>query len=363
MKKLMVGICLTFLIVSTVQGQSAYETYAAPLEIQINGDPADGQVFTVGEQLTVTCRVVANAKAYLTDTSGTPEPNYKAQAQSSLRLVQGTSVPKRDDHDVSVEDATLAEVNVDKTLSVTYTVQIPSQWPGQYKIEAVSNAYAMYWDPTVQPDGAWQIADNEAESDALLFEVVDPQQDTTPPVITLNGPGTMTLECGVDSYTEHGATVTDDTDPAPSLVIGGDTVDTTTCGIYVVTYDATDSSGNTATQVTRTVTVQDTIGPAITCPQDLTVTVDPGETGSVVEYEVTATDDCGDPVTVACEPPSGSVFPLGATIVNCTATDSSSNQSTCTFTVTVEQKEVLAFFDEAVADGTLAHVRHFVGDF
>jgi hypothetical protein len=34
-------------------------------------------------------------------------------------------------------------------------------------------------------------------------------------------------------------------------------------------------------------------------------------------------------------PPSGSFFPPGSTLVNCTATDFSGNQSTCQFTVTV----------------------------
>jgi len=86
-------------------------------------------------------------------------------------------------------------------------------------------------------------------------------QDTTPPVITLKGPATMTLECEVDSYTEPGATATDICDSNVPVIIGGDTVDTSTCRTYVVTYDATDASGNAAEQVTRTVIVQDTIPP------------------------------------------------------------------------------------------------------
>jgi hypothetical protein len=40
-------------------------------------------------------------------------------------------------------------------------------------------------------------------------------------------------------------------------------------------------------------------------------------------------------VTVVCVPPSGSSFPLGATTVNCTATDAHSNQANCSFTVFV----------------------------
>jgi hypothetical protein len=37
-------------------------------------------------------------------------------------------------------------------------------------------------------------------------------------------------------------------------------------------------------------------------------------------------------------PPSGSFFPRGTTLVTCTATDASGNQSTCQFPVTVAFK-------------------------
>src|SRR5439155_14877115 len=58
--------------------------------------------------------------------------------------------------------------------------------------------------------------------------------------------------------------------------------------------------------------------------------------GATVEYPApTATDDCGPP-TVACNPPSGSVFPPGCTTVNCIATDAAGNKSTCQFQVCVK---------------------------
>jgi hypothetical protein len=46
---------------------------------------------------------------------------------------------------------------------------------------------------------------------------------------------------------------------------------------------------------------------------------------------------CG--LVVTCEPPSGSVFPAGTTTVHCRAVDASGNTNTCSFTVTVEDKE------------------------
>ncbi|MHC4499098.1 MAG: right-handed parallel beta-helix repeat-containing protein, partial [Planctomycetota bacterium] len=87
-------------------------------------------------------------------------------------------------------------------------------------------------------------------------EVTITVEDMMAPVITLNGPEMLVLECGVDSYTEEGATGMDNCDEDIEVVIGGDTVVTSMCGTYVVTYDATDDSGNLAEQVTRTVIVE-----------------------------------------------------------------------------------------------------------
>ncbi|GAB4515603.1 MAG: hypothetical protein Tsb004_24610 [Allomuricauda sp.] len=82
--------------------------------------------------------------------------------------------------------------------------------------------------------------------------------DTTAPVITLNGDATVDLNVG-DSYTEAGATATDDTDGdiSGNIVVGGDTVDVNTAGTYVITYNVNDAAGNAANEVTRTVNVID----------------------------------------------------------------------------------------------------------
>ncbi|WOV92819.1 MAG: DUF5011 domain-containing protein [Candidatus Nitrosoabyssus spongiisocia] len=76
--------------------------------------------------------------------------------------------------------------------------------------------------------------------------------DTTPPVITLNGASIITLNTN-STYIEQNAT-TDDGSP---IVIRGDTVDTDTEGTYTITYHSTDSAGNNATQVVRTVIISD----------------------------------------------------------------------------------------------------------
>jgi len=90
--------------------------------------------------------------------------------------------------------------------------------------------------------------------------------DSLPPVITLTGSSTINLHVG-DIYTELGATAYDDVDheiASTSIAIGGGTVNTAVMGTYVVTYNVSDSSGNAATQVTRTVNVIPTIYEEVT---------------------------------------------------------------------------------------------------
>jgi hypothetical protein len=86
------------------------------------------------------------------------------------------------------------------------------------------------------------------------------------------------------------------------------------------------------------VTVIEEVAPEIICPADIIVDCEDG-TGAVVTFEVTATDDCDPSPVVESVPASGSKFVVGDTVVTCTATDASGNESTCEFTVTVECEE------------------------
>jgi hypothetical protein len=56
----------------------------------------------------------------------------------------------------------------------------------------------------------------------------------------------------------------------------------------------------------------------------------------VVDFTVTATDNCGGPVSIVCTPPSGSFFPVGTTSVTCVASDGCGNSSSCSFNVIVQ---------------------------
>jgi hypothetical protein len=78
----------------------------------------------------------------------------------------------------------------------------------------------------------------------------------------------------------------------------------------------------------------DSTPPVLMCPTDLLLECT-GPAGAVGGYSASAMDTCDPAVTVTCTPSSGSMFPLGASTVNCEAQDDSGNRSTCSFTVTV----------------------------
>ena len=88
---------------------------------------------------------------------------------------------------------------------------------------------------------------------------------TTAPTISLTGDAELTVEAG-STFTDPGVTASDaeDGDITSSIVVGGDAVDTNAHGTYVITYDVTDSDGNAAAQVTRTIHVKETLSFDIT---------------------------------------------------------------------------------------------------
>ncbi len=94
---------------------------------------------------------------------------------------------------------------------------------------------------------------------------------------------------------------------------------------------------NTAT-VTSTILIRDTTPPQILACTNITQGTDPGQCSAKVTYNVSATDNQPG-VKLVCSPPSGSTFPLGTTTVQCVATDTSGNSSSCSFTVTIVDRE------------------------
>ncbi len=77
-------------------------------------------------------------------------------------------------------------------------------------------------------------------------------------------------------------------------------------------------------------TLVDRTPPVITAPNNM-VRLSNGP--SPITYDVTVIDDVGGVVPINCIPPSGSIFPIGRTVVTCTATDATGNVATKSFTI------------------------------
>jgi len=119
-------------------------------------------------------------------------------------------------------------------------------------------------DNTITPDPGIvgqlivHVVANDGELDSAVFDVtVQVIADTVPPQIVLLGSATVTIDQG-DTYTDAGATATDNIDGDISdQIVVDNPVDTDQPGTYSVTYTVEDLAGNT-TVATRTVIVSAT---------------------------------------------------------------------------------------------------------
>ncbi len=181
--------------------------------------------------------------------------------------------------------------------------------------------------------------------------------DKTAPVLNIIGESSIELTQG-DTFTDLGATATDDKDGSISVTQSG-TVDINTVGSYTITYTAIDQAGNQST-ATRTVEVKapvinDSIPPVITISGENPLSIFQGETFS--DPGATATDNIDGEVAVT---PSGSVdmSTVGEYTITYTTKDSANNEVTATRTVKVKSAEVIwnvstvAEFRQALEDAS-----------
>lgn len=149
------------------------------------------------------------------------------------------------------------------------------------------------------------------------------------PVLTL--PANITAEAtgASGANVSYTVTATDNATisctPSSGSLFGLDTTTTVNC-------TATASTGTTSGSFT--VTVVDTTPPALTLPATITAEAT-GPGGAAVSYSATSSDLVDGSRPVTCDHTSGSTFPLGTTIVQCSATDTHNNTSYGSFTVIV----------------------------
>jgi lysophospholipase L1-like esterase len=104
-----------------------------------------------------------------------------------------------------------------------------------------------------------------------------------------------------------------------------------------------------------------TASPKITCPSPLTVQSRDGKATTVVYGSATATGGT-PPITITCNPSSGSVFPVGQTTVSCVATDAERRTDQCAFGVTVVAPAQIAVtkfvaFGDSITNGEVGEVQ------
>jgi HYR domain len=95
-------------------------------------------------------------------------------------------------------------------------------------------------------------------------------------------------------------------------------------GITNVVWTATDESGNTGS-ATQLVTVKDVEAPTIDLPSALTVNAT-SPAGALVSFASFGHDNVGV-TSFSCTPVSGTRFPIGRTLVSCSAVDAAGNKS------------------------------------
>ena len=170
--------------------------------------------------------------------------------------------------------------------------------------------------------------------------------DTTPPTTTITSGPPAATGLTTATFTFSG------TDPGGSgmasfeckLDGGGfavcsspDTLTAVLDGSHTFSVRAKDVAGNVdLTPEPYTWTV-DATPPVITVPADVVAEANGGN-GASVTYRVSASDQGAAllPASINCDPPSGSLIPIGSTTISCTAADALGNIGTASFQVRVQ---------------------------
>jgi len=151
--------------------------------------------------------------------------------------------------------------------------------------------------------------------------------DTIAPVISLVGAAQINHELG-SPYMDAGATAIDSVDGTLSITTSGYVADS--AGTYILTYTAQDNAGNSET-LTRTVTVADTIAPAISLVGSAQINHKLGT--PYIDAGATAIDAVDGTVSVTT---IGAVADIiGTYIITYQATDLANNTATANRTVEV----------------------------
>ena len=190
--------------------------------------------------------------------------------QNNVPQITSTAITQVNERERYIYDVDATDADADVETLIYSLTQAPS-WLSIDPITGLITGTA----PEVDSDTTYDIEvdasdgkDSDTQSYTLTVRDV-PEQDTTPPVIYLNGDAFVDVELRT-TYTDAGATAYDQEDGyiTNQIVVTG-SVNTNIIGTYVLTYNVQDNAGNFAAPVTRTVSVIpapiiDTNAPVIT---------------------------------------------------------------------------------------------------
>lgn len=233
---------------------------------------------------------------------------------------------------IKVQDSTPPVLAVPTDKAVEATAPLTPVAIGQatatdiFPVKVISDAPVAYSIGTTTVNWTATDANNNVATGIQKVTV----KDATAPVVT--PPANLTVEAtGMLTQVNIGTATA--TDAVGVVSITSNAPATFPVGATIVTWTAKDAAGNVGTTV-QTVTVKDTTPPALEglANQLLEAT---SASGAKAAYTVTAKDLVDPAPTVICSAASGSTFPLGATVVTCTARDGKGNNATGSFTITV----------------------------
>ncbi|WP_299800955.1 PKD domain-containing protein [uncultured Maribacter sp.] len=183
--------------------------------------------------------------------------------------------------------------------------------------------------------------------------------DVIPPIITLIGDPIINLLTG-DIYIEQGANAVDDVDGdiSENVVIGGDLVDTTIEGEYVITYEVVDGSNNQAVPLERIVVVSNEI------INTYAVTTDPGFNGTISPSSTTINQGANIVFTVTPDPgfEIEDVVVNGESVGPVTSYEFIDVQATSSISATFIENSVFQLCIASGNESLTAFGRDFIGD-
>lgn len=197
-----------------------------------------------------------------------------------------------------------------------------------------SSTFTVRFSPTSEGlrQAVLEIESDDFDEPTFRVHLAGTGQNNQAPEIILLGDDPLVFEAA-ESYSDPGATATDDEDGSLTPTISANNVDPDRVGTYSVTWSVTDSL-NASDSATRSVQVVDTTPPEIVPPDDIEIEATDAD-GAEVIYPNATVSDIVAVRSVTYSDASGSRFQIGETVVTVTATDLAGNVSNAEFLVTV----------------------------